>query len=54
MMKVLIADDHIIVRSFLQLLLERADDIQIVAVASNGRQPGKFAQIVQKLGSQLL
>ena len=38
MISVLIADDHIAVRNLLQLLLERADDIQIVAVASNGQE----------------
>lgn len=38
MIKVLIADDHSIVRSLLQLMLERAEDIQVVAVASNGKE----------------
>ena len=38
MIKVLIADDQSMVRNFLQLLLERADDIQIVAVATNGQE----------------
>ena len=38
MITVLIADDHIVVRNLLQLLLEQADDIQIVDVASNGQE----------------
>jgi DNA-binding NarL/FixJ family response regulator len=38
MISVLIADDHILVRSVLQRLLERAGDIQIVAIASDGRE----------------
>ena len=38
MIKVLIADDHSMVRSLLQHLLERAGDMQIVAVAGNGRE----------------
>ena len=38
MITVLIADDHIAVRNLLQFLLESADDIQIVAMASNGQE----------------
>ena len=38
MITVLLADDHIYVRNLLQLLLERAGDIQIVAVALNGQE----------------
>ena len=38
MITVLIADDHIAVRNLLQLLLETAEDILIVAVASNGQE----------------
>jgi DNA-binding NarL/FixJ family response regulator len=36
MITVLLADDHIIVRSVLQRLLERAGDIEIIATALNG------------------
>src|SRR5437867_12781205 len=35
--RVLIADDHAIVREGLRLLLERAPDIEVVAEAENGR-----------------
>ena len=38
MITVLIADDHIIVRDVLQRLLERAGDIEITALASNGQE----------------
>ena len=38
MITVLIADDHLMVRAVLRRLLERADDIQIVAMASNGQE----------------
>ena len=38
MISVLIADDHSLIRKVLQGLLERAGDIQIVAVASDGRE----------------
>jgi len=38
MITVLVADDQIIVRNLIRLLLERADDIRIVALASNGRE----------------
>jgi DNA-binding NarL/FixJ family response regulator len=38
MITVLIADDHLILRDILQLLLETAGDIQIVAMASNGQE----------------
>ena len=38
MITVLIADDHMMVREVLRRLLERADDIQIVAMASNGQE----------------
>ena len=36
MITVLIADDHSLVRNILQRVLERAGDIQIVAVAADG------------------
>lgn len=38
MIAVLLADDQVIVRNVLGLLLETADDIQIVARASNGEE----------------
>jgi DNA-binding NarL/FixJ family response regulator len=38
MITVIIADDQTIVRNVLQLLLERAGDIRIVALASNGQE----------------
>ena len=38
MITVLLADDHTIVRNLLQLLLERAGGIRIVALALNGQE----------------
>jgi DNA-binding NarL/FixJ family response regulator len=38
MITVLIADDQIIVRNVLQRLLERAGDLQVTAMASNGQE----------------
>src|SRR5689334_24045789 len=38
MITVLIADDHMMVRDILRRLLEMADDIQIVAMVSNGQE----------------
>ena len=38
MISVLIADDHRLVRQVLQCLLERAGDMQVVAVASDGQE----------------
>lgn len=38
MISVLVAEDHTSVREALSSLLERADDIQIVAMASNGQE----------------
>jgi YesN/AraC family two-component response regulator len=38
MITILIADDHLMVRDGLRRLLERADDIQIIAMASNGQE----------------
>jgi len=38
MITVLIADDHSLVRNILQRVLERAGDIQIVAVAADGQE----------------
>jgi DNA-binding NarL/FixJ family response regulator len=38
MIKVLLADDHTIVRDSLRFLLEAAGDIEIVALAANGQE----------------
>jgi DNA-binding NarL/FixJ family response regulator len=38
MITVLLADDHIMVRDGLRYLLEAAGDIQIIALASNGKE----------------
>lgn len=38
MITVLLADDHIMVRDGLRYILEAAGDIQIIALASNGRE----------------
>ena len=41
-MRVLIADDHGIVRSGLRLLLERQPDIEVVAEAATGPRRGTW------------
>ena len=38
MITVLLADDHIMVRDGLRYILEAAADIQIIALASNGKE----------------
>ncbi len=38
MITVLLADDHAIVRDILRLLLEKTGDLQIVAMATNGKE----------------
>jgi two-component system, NarL family, nitrate/nitrite response regulator NarL len=45
MITVLLADDHAIVRDVLRLLLEQAGDIQIVAMAVNGREAVLLADL---------
>src|SRR3954453_23148266 len=42
-MKVLIADDHGIVRSGLRLLLERQSDIEVIGEAADGSEGSKLA-----------
>ena len=42
-MRVLIADDHGIVRSGLRLLLERQPDIEVVAEAADGAEARELA-----------
>lgn len=44
MITVLLADDHIMVRDGLRYILEAAGDIQIVALASNGKEAVAQAQ----------
>jgi len=44
MLKVLIADDHGIVRAGLKLLLERVDDIKVVGEACDGREAVQLAK----------
>src|SRR5689334_2707758 len=43
MIKVLIADDHGIVRTGLRLLLERAPDVEVVGEAADGRELVRLA-----------
>lgn len=38
MIRILVADDHVMVRQVLRRIFERAGDIQIVAMASNGQE----------------
>ena len=44
MVKILIADDHGIVRMGLKLLLDRASDIQVVGEAADGREAVRLAR----------
>lgn len=41
--KLLVADDHLIVREGLRLILETAEDMELVSEASNGREAVEFA-----------
>ncbi len=43
-LRILLADDHEIVRSGLRALLEKQDDIQVVAEADNGRDAVRLAR----------
>lgn len=38
MIRILLADDHLIIRGVLRQLLERAAEMEVVAVASNGEE----------------
>ena len=44
MIRILIADDHGIVRTGLKLLLERVTDMQVVGEASDGREAVRLAK----------
>lgn len=45
--RVILADDHAVVRNGLQLLLEIQPDIQVIGEAENGRAAVRYAQILQ-------
>lgn len=45
--RVLLADDHNVVREGLRLILESADDIQVVGEVENGRQAVQMAKKLQ-------
>lgn len=45
--RVLLADDHALVRKSLQALLDRQKDIEVVATAVNGREAVRLAQTVE-------
>lgn len=47
MIRVLIADDHQLARQALQALLDRADDIEVVAEARDGQQAVELARRFQ-------
>lgn len=47
MIRILIADDHGIVRTGLKLLFERVDDMQVVGEASDGREAARLAKDLQ-------
>lgn len=47
MIRILIADDHGIVRTGLKLLLERVEDIQVVGEAADGRDAVRLAKELQ-------
>ncbi|RPI01014.1 MAG: DNA-binding response regulator, partial [Zetaproteobacteria bacterium] len=44
MIRVLLADDHVLVREGLRALLAREPDIQVVAEAGDGREAIRMAQ----------
>ncbi|HCC59496.1 MAG TPA: DNA-binding response regulator [Solibacterales bacterium] len=44
MIRILLADDHTIMRSGLRLLLERHPDLQVIAEAANGREAVQLAE----------
>lgn len=52
MIRVLIADDHTLMRSGLRALLERAPDIRVIGEASDGRE--KLALIQEHLSDVVL
>jgi len=43
MIRVLLADDHVMVREGLRLILEASGDIQIIGLAANGQQAVELA-----------
>ena len=47
MIRILIADDHGIVRTGLKLLLERVEDMQVVGEAADGREAVRLAKELQ-------
>ncbi|MEO8596480.1 MAG: response regulator transcription factor [Candidatus Solibacter sp.] len=49
--RILVADDHDIVRAGLKSLLERQEDIEIVGEAANGRE---LVRMVEKLGPSIV
>ena len=51
MIRVLITDDHLIVREGLRLILETADDIEVVGEATNGAE---CLELVPKLNPQVI
>lgn len=48
MIKIMIADDHPVVRSGLRALLSSQSDFEIVDEASNGEEACGFSQAVEK------
>lgn len=44
--RIILADDHTVIRSGLKLLLERQDDLEVVGEAENGRQAVDLAEQV--------
>lgn len=51
MIRVVIAEDHLMVRAGIQALLEKAGDIHVLGVASNGQEA---IEVVQELGPDIL
>ncbi|HUQ94211.1 MAG TPA: response regulator transcription factor, partial [Bryobacteraceae bacterium] len=45
--RILVADDHGIVRKGLRFLLERHEDIEIVGEASDGREAVRMAELLE-------
>ena len=51
MLRILIADDHGIVRTGLKLLLERVEDMLVVGEAADGREAVRLAKELQPNGT---
>jgi len=47
LIRVLLADDHSVLRKGLKILLDREEDIEVVGEAANGNEACRLAQVLQ-------